>query len=95
MKIKIGNKTQQSGYFEVGYTFILDVPQMQRDALAKASEEVKLTQEVSGVAGYKDETKLPEIQADLVKRYNKAQESLNVETKTSFLGMTWDGKDWL
>lgn len=34
-KILIGNKEQKAGYFEVGYTFYLDVPQAQQEALAK------------------------------------------------------------
>lgn len=95
MKIKIGNKEQRSGYFELGYTFTLDVPQSQQLALTKASEAVTATKEVSGVAGYKDGTELHEIQTDLIKRFNEAQESLNTETKLSWYGMTYDGKDWI
>lgn len=94
MKIVIGNKEQKSGYFELGYTFTLDVPQTQQTALSKASETVQTTVERYGVAGYKDGTELVDIQNDLIARFNKAQEELNSEKKLEYFGMSYDGKVW-
>jgi hypothetical protein len=89
MKIVIGNKTQQSNYFEVAYTFTLDIPQTQI-----GKESPAITKEVSGIAPYKDGTDIKTIQADLIARYGKAQDELNKETKLSWYGMTYDGKVW-
>jgi hypothetical protein len=89
MKIVIGNKTQQSNYFEVAYTFTLDVPQAQ---VGKESQAV--TKEVTGVAPYKDDTDIKAIQDDLIVRYSKAQAELNAEKKLDFYGMTFDGIKW-
>lgn len=88
-KITVGTKTQQSGYFDVAYKFILDVPQAQ---VGKESEA--LTKEVSGVAGYANGTDIEVIKADLINRYNQAQDDLNKETKLSFYGLSWDGSKW-
>jgi len=94
MKILIGSKEQRSGYFEIAYTFTLDVPQSQKDALAKNNETVKTTVEQTGVAGYANGTTTKSIQEDLIKRFNKAQEDLNIESKFELYGMSYDGSKW-
>jgi hypothetical protein len=90
MKIVIGNKTQQTNYFDVAYTFTLDIPISQQGKADQAT-----TKNITGVASYKDETQIQDIQNDLISRYNKAQEDLNVETKLSFYGISWDGTKWI
>ena len=81
MKIVIGNKEQKSGYFEIGYTFTLDVPQAQQVAKGKLSSATSVSAEpvvvdnatidISGVASYIDGTSIEDIQADLIKRINE------------------------
>ena len=89
MKIKIGEKTQNTGYFELSYTLTLDVPQEQ---IGKESEAI--TKEITGKASYKDGTDIGEIKADLIKRFNEEQLKLNSDTKLSLYNLIYDGAKW-
>lgn len=103
-KIIIGKKTNQSGYFEIDYTFILDVPRTQQDAMAKQASAISATVDApvvdystikqTGVAGYSEGTRLEEIKADLINRFNEAQDKINSESKFEFNGLTYDGREW-
>ncbi len=88
-KIVIGSKTQQTNYFEIGYVFTLDIPASQI-----GKETPATTKEITGIVSYADGTSINVIKEDLIKKYNEAQNKLNIDTKLSFYGMSWDGVKW-
>ncbi len=88
-KIVLGFKTQQTNYFEIGYTFTLSIPVSQI-----GKENQATTKEVSGIASYADGTSIEDIQTDLIKRYDAEQDKLNMDTKLAFYGISWDGSKW-
>lgn len=89
-KIVMGNKTQHTNHFELGYTFTLDIPVLQQ-----GKDSQTTTTDISGVVPYDNNTSLDAIKSDLVKRFNVEQENLNNNTKLSLYGITWDGTKWL
>jgi len=108
-KIIIGKKTQKGGYFEIEYTFNLDTPQAVQDSMAKVTSNLSARVStvvsdvpavdnsvtiISGVAGYSDGAVIEDIQADLINRFNKAQDDLNNDDSASWEGLSWDGSVW-
>jgi len=91
-KIIIHERLKYSSYFEVNYTFVLDVPlAMQR----KGDPPLGATKTISGKMSYSNGTTASFIKADLIKRYNEEQVLLDADTTYTFYGTIWDGSVWI
>lgn len=100
-KITIGEKKQQSGYFELDVKFELSIPEAKQaieTAVASAEKgdtvETVTTKVVNRVIGFADGTELEIIKSELIKRYNEEQSKLESEKKLDFYGISYDGTKW-
>jgi len=100
-KIIIGEKKQQSGYFELDVKFELSIPLAKQELETAVASSVKgetvttvTTKVVNKVIGFANGTELETIKTELIKVYNEEQSKLEAEKKLDFYGINFDGENW-
>lgn len=100
-KITIGEKKQQSGYFELDVKLELTIPEAKQaleTAVASAAKGETVTtvttKVVNRVVGFANNTELETIKTELIKVYNEEQSKLELEKKLDFYGINFDGTKW-
>jgi hypothetical protein len=90
VKIKINEKIQRTNYYEISYTFYLDMPSV----ITTKHPDVNPIKESSGMVSYGNDVTLEKVQVLLEERYNKEQSELNNTKYYDYWNTTWDGKVW-
>ena len=108
-KIIILSKTEQNGFFDVGYVFWLSVPEAQqpmyanseatsiiKDITSQELQDIKdgKIKETTGVMPFINGTTNAVIGQKLVAIYNTEQTNLNNSTEFNYYGTYWDGSTW-
>ena len=108
-KIIILGKQNISNYFEVSYLLWVDVPLEQQtfrinpDATSqyKGATTAEITAlkdgsivEMMGLCSFAEGTIIPTIKAELIGKYNAAQNDVNADTKFSYYGVYYNGANW-
>lgn len=100
-KIVIGEKKQQSGYFELDVKFELNIPEAKQaieTAVVSANKGETVatvtTKVINQIIGFANGTELETIKSELIKRYNEEQSKLELDKKLDFYGISFDGTKW-
>jgi hypothetical protein len=91
MKITILDRKEFDGYFEISYMFNFDLPDIASLSSAQAQESKK---SMNGIASYKSDTPIEDVQRDLISRYEKEINNLREDKQFIYYGLTYDGNSW-